>query len=263
MRVRIATWNINSVRLRLPLVLRFLAEEQPDLLCLQEIKSPAEAVPCGEFAAAGYPWAVLRSEPGYNGVLTIARVPIRDAGSRDYCRRGDSRHVVSELECGVRVANFYVPAGGDEPDPETNPKFAHKLAFVEEMAEVFRQERGRPAILAGDLNIAPLECDVWSHQQLRNVVSHTEPEITRLQRAMEAGAWTDAVRECIPPPGRLYSWWSYRARDWSDSDRGRRLDHIWVSSELRGGICDARVLRDARGWERPSDHAPVIVDLQL
>ena len=263
MRVKVATWNINSVRLRLPLVLRFLAEEQPDLLCLQEIKAPAEAVPRDAFASAGYPWAVMRGEPGYNGVLTISRIPIRDAGFHDYCRRGDARHVVAELKNGVRIANFYVPAGGDQPDPDTNPKFAHKLAFVEEMADSFRKQLGQPTILVGDLNIAPLECDVWSHRQLRNVVSHTEPEITRLQRAMEAGSWTDVVRERIPPPERLYSWWSYRARDWSASDRGRRLDHIWVSPELRDGILGARVLREARGWDRPSDHAPVMAELQL
>ncbi len=263
MHLRIATWNVNSVRLRLPLVLRFLAEERPDVLCLQEIKSPTEAVPREELAAAGYRWIAIRGQPGYNGVLTLARVPIRDLGHRDWCARGDARHVDVELENGLRVVNLYVPAGGDTPDPDANPKFAHKLAFVEEMADVFRQERGRASVLVGDLNIAPLECDVWSHRQLRNVVSHTEPEIDRLDRAMQAGAWTDAVRACVPPPERLYSWWSYRARDWSASDRGRRLDHVWVSPELRDAVRGARILRAARGWERPSDHAPVLADLQL
>ena len=262
MRVRIATWNINSVRLRLPLVLRLLAEAEPDVLCLQEIKAPADAVPLPALAAAGYAWSVLRGEPGYNGVLTVARIPLRDAGHHDFCRRGDARHVVAELENGVRLANFYVPAGGDRPDPGTNAKFAHKLAFLEEMADRFRGERGRPAILVGDLNIAPLECDVWSHRQLRSVVSHTEPEITRLAAAMAAGGWTDVVRQCLPPPQRLYSWWSYRARDWSASDRGRRLDHIWASPETRTGCRSARILRAARGWERPSDHAPVLAEFE-
>ena len=263
MRMRVATWNINSVRLRLPLVLRFLSEQKPDVLCLQELKAREAAVPREEIAAAGYAWTAIRGEPGYNGVLTASRIPIRASGHHDFCGRGDARHVEVELENGIRIANYYVPAGGDEPDPEANPKFAHKLAFVEEMAEVFRRERGRPTVLVGDLNIAPLECDVWSHRQLRNVVSHTEPEITRLETAMQAGAWTDAVRERIPPPERLYSWWSYRARDWSASDRGRRLDHIWVSPELHGAVRDARILRDVRGWERPSDHAPVVAELQL
>ncbi|MBZ0324829.1 MAG: exodeoxyribonuclease III, partial [Alphaproteobacteria bacterium] len=114
-----------------------------------------------------------------------------------------------------------------------------------------------------DLNVAPLETDVWSHKQLLNVVSHTPVEVDHLDRLQASLGWIDAVRHFIPPENRLYSWWSYRARDWSASDRGRRLDHIWVTPDLRETLAGARVLRDVRGWDQPSDHAPVVCDLTL
>ncbi len=264
MRLRIATWNINSVRLRFPLVARFLKEEWPDILCLQETKSPVPNIPASRFAELGYTALIARGQPGYNGVITLARIPIEDIGSRDYCLRGDARHVTVRLRNGLEIQNFYVPSGGDIPDANANPKFAHKLAFLDEMRDLFAEETKRrdrpPAILAGDLNIAPLESDVWSHVQLRNVVSHTEPEISRLNRIMLDGGWEDVLRVRIPAPEKLFSWWSYRARDWEKSDRGRRLDHIWVTSALKDKIRDARIRKDVRGWDRPSDHAPVIAE---
>ena len=263
MRFKIATWNINSVRLRAGLVTRFLADERPHVLFLQEIKSPTELVPGDVFAEVGYRTLIARGEPGYNGVLALARVPLEDGGHRDFCGRQDTRHQAVRLEGGVEIHNFYVPAGGDEPDPEANPKFAHKLQFLEEMREMFASRRRRPAILVGDLNVAPLEHDVWSHAQMRKVVSHTEPEITRLEAVMEAGGWVDIVRAKRPEPDKLYTWWSYRARDWEASDRGRRLDHIWATPDVAAGMRDAHVRKDVRGWERPSDHAPTIAEFDL
>ncbi len=117
------------------------------------------------------------------------------------------------------------------PDPEANPKFAHKLQFLDEITAWFAAERqdGRSMIAVGDLNIAPLETDVWSHKQLLSVVSHTPVEVERLARLQTAGGFVDAVRHFVPAEERLYTWWSYRARDWAASDRGRRLDHIWVT----------------------------------
>jgi len=262
MRVKIMTWNVNSLRVRMPSVLRLLAEERPDVLCLQEIKARAEDVDRKRFAAVGYGWTALRGQPGYNGVLVLSRIPLSDARCRDCCGVGEARHLEVELAGGLRLANFYVPAGGDVPDPDANPKFAHKLSFLEEMADACRQAPRERRILVGDLNVAPLECDVWSHRQLRDVVSHTEPETTRLDAVMQAGGWQDAVRMRVPPPRKLFSWWSYRARDWSASDRGRRLDHIWVSSDLAHGVRAAGVLRGVRGWERPSDHAPVWAEVE-
>ena len=181
---------------------------------------------------------------------------------RDFCSRGDARHLRVLLDGAakdVEVHNFYVPAGGDEPDPEVNPKFAHKLAFVDEMAEwaaVDKAAAGR-AILVGDLNIAPLKHDVWSHRALLNVVSHTPVEVEKLKRAQAADPWVDALRKFVPDDQKLYTWWSYRSPDWSNTNKGRRLDHVRVSPALAPALTSMAVLREARGWERPSDHAPV------
>ena len=142
-------------------------------------------------------------------------------------------------------------------------KFAHKLAFLDEATAWFAEGRreGRKMIMLGDLNIAPLETDVWSHKSLLSVVSHTPIEVEKLGRLQEAGHWVDAVRKIIPPSEKLFSWWSYRAIDWNLSDRGRRLDHIWVTPALAPDVADARILRAARGWTQASDHVPVMVDL--
>lgn len=262
MNITIATWNINSVRLREGLVCQFLEEEKPDVLCLQELKSPAELVPIDGFARLGYGHVVLRGQKSYNGVAIISRLPLKDLGSRDMLGRDEARHVAAQLPSGVVIENFYVPAGGDEPDPVTNPKFADKLQFVAAMRDWGRQSRPTRTVLVGDLNIAPLEDDVWSHRQLLNVVSHTPVEVDLLNSALNAGNWTDIVRGDLPE-GKLYTWWSYRARDWNASDRGRRLDHIWASPDLVRPSHSSRVVRQMRGWDRPSDHVPVIATFHV
>ncbi len=264
----VATWNINSVRLRIDLVARYLAERQPDVLCLQETKCPDANFPHGAFRDAGYPHIAISGQKGYHGVAVVSRVPFAGSSVRDFCAKGDARHLRVAFDGaakGVELHNFYVPAGGDEPDPEINPKFAHKLAFVDEMAEWAAHDRaaaGR-AILVGDLNIAPLEHDVWSHKALLKVVSHTPVEVEKLRRAQAAGPWVDALRKFVPDDEKLYTWWSYRSPDWCNADKGRRLDHIWVSSALAPAVTAMEVLRDARGWERPSDHAPVKATFSL
>jgi len=258
----VATWNINSVRLRIDLVLRYLAERRPDVLCLQETKCPDANFPHGAFRDAGYPHIAISGQKGYHGVAIVSRVPFAGSSVRDFCSKGDARHlrvVLDGAAKGVELHNFYVPAGGDELDPEINPKFAHKLAFVDEMAEWAAADKAAAgqAILVGDLNIAPLEHDVWSHKALLKVVSHTPVEVEKLKRAQAAGPWVDALRKFVPDEKKLYTWWSYRSPDWSNADKGRRLDHIWVSPALAPAVTSMEVLRDARGWERPSDHAPV------
>jgi exodeoxyribonuclease-3 len=255
----VCTWNINSVRLREGLVLKLLKDEAPDVLCLQETKSPVDKLPFEGFDALGYTHRVARGDKGYNGVMILSRMPLEPVPHVDFCAKGDARHVAARLESGVEIHNFYVPAGGDEPDRERNDKFAHKLDFVAEMTD-WGRGAGRDAILVGDLNIAPREDDVWSHRQLLNVVSHTPVEVEGLTGAQAAGGWTDAVRARIPE-GKLYSWWSYRAKDWAASDRGRRLDHVWSRGAPQPA--SAAVLKAARGWEKPSDHAPVVVAFDL
>ena len=258
----LATWNINSVRLRAGLVQRLLEEEAPDILCLQECKSPVEKMPLEAFAALGWRHVVARGQKGYNGVAILSRRPLEDAGAIDWCGKGDARHVAARLEDGTVIHNLYIPAGGDTPDPEANPKFAHKLQFLAELRAWGREAAPSRAILVGDLNIAPREDDVWDHKALLKVVSHTPVEVEGLTAAQEAGGWTDVTRADIPE-GRLYSWWSYRARDWDASDRGRRLDHIWASRDIAAAAHGSRILRPVRGWEQPSDHAPVLARFDL
>ena len=260
--MRIATWNVNSVRLRLPLLQKLTAGHSPDVICLQETKVVDDSFPKNDIAAMGYEHIEIRGMKSYNGVAVLSRRPLARLEDHHFCGRDDCRHLGVTVG-GIDLHCLYVPAGGDEPDPESNDKFAHKLDFIDEMAtwssRLMRQ--GRPAILTGDFNIAPLETDVWSHKQLLKVVSHTPIEVEKLDRAQSAGRWVDAVRQFIPPEQKLYSWWSYRARDWTAADRGRRLDHAWASPDLQGRLQGASILRMARGWEKPSDHVPVIVDI--
>jgi exodeoxyribonuclease-3 len=270
-RLRLASWNINSVRLRIELVARFLKDEAPDVLCLQETKCRDGEFPFVPFHKLGYSHVAISGQKGYHGVAVASKLPLAQISQRFFCGNGDARHICVILAPGgtqsppITLHNFYVPAGGDEPDPGINPKFAHKLAFLEEMAEWIRLGgiAQSPAILAGDLNIAPLETDVWNHKALLSVVSHTPIEVEKFWAVHAAGPWVDALRHFIPPEERLYTWWSYRARDWRKSDRGRRLDHIWVSESLKPHLDAARVLPDSRGWEKPSDHVPVIAELQF
>jgi exodeoxyribonuclease-3 len=170
------------------------------------------------------------------------------------------------LEGGVELHNFYVPAGGDIPDPKANPKFAHKLHFLEGMEKFFsarKAKKNNPVLLMGDLNVAPQEHDVWSHKQLLNIVSHTPVETRLLGEAQAAFDWTDSTRHFIPPDQKIYSWWSYRASDWEASDRGRRLDHVWISPGLKGALKSQRIVKKMRGWQKASDHVPVIVEIDV
>ncbi len=258
----LATWNINSVRLRQGLVDRLLAEEAPDVLCLQECKSPVDKIPHDVFAARGYHQMVARGEKGYNGVAILSKLPLEDVGDKDFADLGHARHVAARLENGVTVHNFYVPAGGDIPDREKNIKFGQKLDYLTGMRDWFNAERPDKAILVGDLNIAPREDDVWSHKQLLKIVSHTPIEVDHLTEVQEAGNWVDVTRKDIPE-GKLYSWWSYRAKDWDAADKGRRLDHVWATPDIAGASHSSRVLRHVRGWDQPSDHAPVFATFDL
>jgi len=258
----LATWNINSVRLREALVLRLLAEEAPDILCLQECKSPVEKIPTEGFAALGYPHMVARGQKGYNGVAILSKLPLEDIGDIDFAGLGHARHVAARLDNGVVIHNCYVPAGGDVPDRAVNDKFGQKLDYMSDLRDHFRDSRPERTILVGDLNIAPREDDVWNHRQLLKIVSHTPIEVQHFGDAMEAGGWVDVTRADIPE-GLLYSWWSYRSPDWNAADKGRRLDHVWASSDIAAAAHSSRILRDVRGWEQPSDHAPVFASFDL
>ena len=264
--IKLATWNINSVRLRADLVGRLLKEHEPDVLCLQETKVADELFPRAFFQERGFVHQAINGQKGYHGVAILSRLPFRKTEALAFCGKDDTRHVSAVLEAGLELHNFYVPAGGDIPDPKANPKFAHKLDFLREMESRFakqRRRRNQPVVLVGDLNVAPLENDVWSHKQLLDVVSHTPIETELLGAAKDAFDWHDVTRGFVPPGEKIYSWWSYRAQDWDASDRGRRLDHIWVTKPLADAMSKHKILREARGWDRPSDHVPVLATIKL
>jgi exodeoxyribonuclease III len=267
--LKITTWNINSVRLRIDLVERFVADHAPDVLCLQETKCPDDQFPLASVKAMGFRHWVFAGQKGYNGVAIFSRFPLLDSTRTPFGGKDDARHISAMLgeeaggAAGLTVHNFYVPAGGDIADRNVNEKFGHKLDFLTDMtqwASQGRQSRSR-SVMVGDLNIAPYESDVWSHKALLDVVSHTPVETDGLEAMRKAGGWVDAVRKIKPEPERVYSWWSYRSPDWSAADKGRRLDHVWTTADLESAIVAAHVSRDVRGWEKPSDHAPVTVTL--
>src|SRR6185436_2385032 len=262
MRLRLCTWNINSVRLRHEQVARFVAEQAPDVLCLQEIKCREGEFPVNAFRDMGLPHVKIAGQKGWHGVAIASALPLEPARPLEVCREKHARCVGATV-AGVEIHNFYIPAGGDIPDREQNPKFDHKLDFYEKLtAELALRDPKAPLAIVGDLNVAPGEFDVWNHRYMSRVVSHTPAEIEAF-RAMQASlGLIDLMRETKPEPEKLASWWSYRAKDFRMSNRGLRLDHVLVSPGLKDaafrlGCAAARVHDDVRGWERPSDHAPV------
>lgn len=266
-RLRIATWNINSLRLRIGLLERLIDDLRPDILCLQETKVPDDLFPADGVRALGFEHMLFRGMKGYNGVAILSRLPLTlydDAP--DWCAKGDCRHVAAKIATpggGVELHDFYVPAGGDIPDRTQNDKYGHKLDFIAETRNWFAARSGLSrAVLVGDLNIAPLEHDVWSHKQLLDVVSHTPPETEGLNAWLNSG-FVDAIRHFVPAEEKLYTWWSYRNRDWRASNRGRRLDHVWVTRDLAESLVSHVVHTDARDWEKGSDHVPVCVELEV
>jgi len=260
--MRLATWNINSVRLRIGLVEKLINQHKPDVICLQETKTPDEFFPHDSFEKLGYKYRHINGMKGYNGVAIVSRKPFTLPSIRNWCEKEDCRHIHVKLENGTELHNVYVPAGGDIPDPKANIKFAHKLQFLDELTAYWQENpRAKQRILVGDLNVAPLEHDVWSHKQMLDVVSHTPIEVKKFGEFQKSFAGEDTMRHFVPHSQKLYSWWSYRAADWQASDRGRRLDHVWASKNLMPDLKKMQVLKEARGWEpKPSDHVPVIVD---
>lgn len=260
---KIASWNINSVRLRMPLIQKLTHISAPDILCLQETKVMDDLFPLTDIEALGYQHTYFHGQKSYNGVAILSKLPLTNIHSIAILDHPDARHIAGTLPDGIEVHNFYVPAGGDIPDRIENPYYGFKLDYVNAMHGWFTKERQEKTkmILVGDLNIAPGEHDVWSHKQLLKVVSHTPDEITQLERCYTAGDWVDTARHFTPDTEKLYSWWSYRNKDWKKSNRGRRLDHIWITKDMLPRLQLSETFVDARDWERPSDHVPVLAQL--
>lgn len=265
MTIAIASWNINSVRLRINLVIEFLQSYNIDILCLQETKCPNIDFPEQVLRKSGYDYIIYNGEKSYNGVAIISKLPLLEVDKRQFCEKQDCRHISAVINYNnqdILLHNFYVPAGGDIPDINVNLKFKHKLEFLEQMKAIKAiDKQGRNSILVGDLNVAPLENDVWSHKQLLNVVSHTPIETNLLKEVLQQGGWQDFARYHVAETQKLYSWWSYRAKDWQKSNRGRRLDHIWVAPQFLTTDSKLHIATEFRSVAQPSDHVPVIAYL--
>lgn len=269
MRLRVATWNINSVRLRIEHVARFVADQQIDVLCLQETKCHDGEFPVAAFEAMGLPHLAIRGQKGWHGVAIASRYPIQPAPLLDLCREGHARNVGISIG-GLEIQTVYIPAGGDVPIRQENPKFDHKLDFIERLTQAMAaRDRKAPLLLTGDFNVAPGENDVWSHRQMLKVVSHTPIEVAALAALKSSNDFVDLPRSAVPEPTKIFTWWSYRAQDFRKSNRGLRLDHLWASPGLDSSVekqdhsPKVQIHDDTRAWDRPSDHAPISVDLRM
>ncbi|MEZ5691386.1 MAG: exodeoxyribonuclease III [Rickettsiales bacterium] len=265
MPLKIVSWNINSIRIRIPLLQKLIDTENPDIICLQETKVTDELFPLKQIKQLGFNNILFSGQKSYNGVAILAKPEVSENVCMRIADSNDKRHIATSIYNKVELHNFYVPAGGDIPDPKQNPAYGFKLRFVEAMTDwsCELKKNKKSAIILGDFNIAPLPNDVWSHKQLMNVVSHTEPEITRLNKLKDSYSWCDVARHFTSEDEKVYSWWSYRNRDWKKSNRGRRLDHIWVTPDLVSSVKNFSILREARDWQSPSDHVPIIMEIEL
>ena len=267
MNIRLISWNINSVRLRINSLKKIIKKFKPNIICLQETKCPNDLFPFKEIEESGLSNIYVNGIKGYHGVCIATDLPVEEVEQRDFCGKHDGRYISLKLKVKnnlFNIHNFYIPAGGDEPDPKVNQKFKHKLDFLNEATVYMKtKEKNSFTALVGDLNIAPHENDVWSHKQLLKIVSHTPIEVKKLTKFQNSINFIDAIREFHPLSEKLYSWWSYRSRNWEVSDRGRRLDHIWVTPKLNKKLTKASIQKNIRGWDKPSDHSPLIADFKF
>ncbi len=256
--MRLVTWNVNSLRQRLPRVLEFVEEHAPDVICLQETKSEAAAFPHDELAAAGYR-AADHSGGRWAGVAVLAREPLAPEDptlglpgepAPDECRW------VEATVGGVRVVSTYVP-NGRVVDSEW---YAQKLDFLAAAAERVRQIRaaGTPLVVAGDMNVAPADLDVYDPAAFAHETHVTPPERAALAAVAEADDLYDAFRR-LHPDEQQFTWWDYRAGHFHKG-LGLRIDHALVSEELAARLVRAGIERPYRKGPRPSDHAPLVVE---
>ena len=267
--LKVISWNINSIRIRLEQLKKIVEGLDPDIICLQETKCENDKFPLAVVQDLGYKYVAHRGQASYNGVAIISRVRFKNLIEKDFCDKNDCRYIGAEFEFGkdntLKLHNFYVPAGGDEPDTDINLKFKHKLDFLDEMHRYLKDQITdcQYHIIVGDMNIAPHENDVWSHKQLLNVVSHTNIERSKILEIINKQKFCDIFRYFANEDEKVYSWWSYRNRDWKKSNRGRRLDHIWVTENLLRHYIEHKIFQIARDFDRPSDHVPISATFQL
>ena len=262
--MRIASWNVNSVRTRLDQVVAWLGREQPDVLCLQETKVADDLFPRAAFEQLGYA-AAISGQKAYNGVAILSRLPLEDVQAdfaallpEDAAAAGfsDQKRVLSAAVAGLRLLNLYVPNGSGL----TSAKYAYKLAWLACLQRYLaaQERQGEPLCMVGDFNIGLEGRDIHDPERLSGGIMASEPE-RRALRAALGDRLLDAFRLFEPESGH-WSWWDYRSGAW-DTDRGWRIDHIYLSGELASRATGCVIHRATRGQPRPSDHAPVVVHL--
>jgi exodeoxyribonuclease-3 len=260
--MRIATWNINGIKARIETALAWLEADKPDVVCLQEIKSVDEAFPAEPFERLGYD-VKTHGQKGFNGVALLSRLPLEDVRRGLPGDDGDEQAryieaVVSVKGGVVRVASIYLPNG----NPIESEKFAYKLAWMRRLEEHARAllTLEEPLVLAGDYNVIPEEIDCRNPADWRDDALF-QPESRRAFRSLKASGLTDAVRAVDPSPG-LYTFWDYQAGAWQKNN-GIRIDHLLLSPQAADRLVSAEIVPHVRGWEKPSDHVPVVVTLDI
>jgi exodeoxyribonuclease-3 len=256
--MKLATWNVNSVLARLPVVLRWLEQERPDVLCLQETKCTDERFPSAAFAQLGYE-AETFGQPTYNGVAIISRLKLSkvERGLPDDEPGAQARVIAATAE-GARIVNVYVPNGGFVG----SDKYDFKLKWMERLRNYFdsNYEQEEKVLLCGDFNVAPEDRDVHDPKKWANSILFSKPERAALMHIKEWG-FTDCFR-LHNQQEKEFSWWDYRQGGFR-RNLGLRIDHIWVSEKLAARSTAAWIDREPRGWERPSDHAPVAAEFKI
>ena len=255
--MRIATYNVNGVNGRLPVLLRWLSEDLPDVVCLQELKAPDERFPEAALRDLGYN-AIWHGQKSWNGVAILSRV-----GEIHETRRGlpgdrtddQSRYLEAAIN-GIIVACLYLPNG----NPRPGPKFDFKLRWFERLARHAQSLRdaGVPVVIAGDFNVMPTELDVYKPERWLEDALFA-PEVRKAYAGLLEQGWTDALRSRHPGE-HIYTFWKY-FRGAFERDAGLRIDHILLSPDLAPRLVDARVEKRVRAWEKTSDHAPVWIEL--
>jgi exodeoxyribonuclease-3 len=256
--MKIATYNVNGVNGRLPVLLRWLNESKPDIVCLQELKAPQEKFPEAAITDAGYK-VIWHGQKSWNGVAILSRV----GDIKEVCRAlpGDpddvhSRYIEAEID-GLTIGCLYLPNG----NPAPGPKFDYKLSWFDRLTQHAEGllASGKPIILTGDYNVMPAEQDVYKPERWVNDALF-RPETREAFRKLLAQGWTDAIRH-LYPSDTIYTFWDY-FRNAYERNAGLRIDHFLLSPGLQRKLLDAGVDRHVRGWEKSSDHAPVWIELK-
>ncbi|MCA9488686.1 MAG: exodeoxyribonuclease III [Myxococcales bacterium] len=253
--MRITTWNVNSLRVRLPHVLRFAEEQAPDVLCLQELKLSQDAFPEEELRAV-FPHLEWWGQPTYNGVALLSKQPLEDVRRGFEGWKDDEARVLSCLVGGVRLWCLYTPNG----QAIGTPKFLYKLEWLRHLREdLDRFASGTDVVVVGDMNVAPDDLDLWDPFKLDGQILCHPDERAALQHVLDWGL-LDAFREQNPYANE-FSWWDYQKMGFQ-RNHGLRIDHTFVSRHLMPTVGRVTIHRDVRGWDNPSDHAPVSLDLK-